>query len=221
MIRVPAGEFLYGEKKIKLHLDAFWMAKTPVTSAEYKRFLDANSDYAVPFRDADWAKRYNWDRERRTFPPGKGNHPVVLVSWHDAQAYAKWAGLALPTEQQWEKAARGTDGRQYPWGNEWRANHCNISKSGIRATTPAGQFSPQGDSVYGCVDMAGNVWEWTASEWSSGSSSRALRGGSWDDTITLSRLARVAERYGRDPDFADYFIGFRLVAPSVSPIVWR
>lgn len=215
MIRIPAGEFLYGDEKRKQYLDEFWIAKTPVTNAEYKRFLDANSDYDVPYRNEDWAKKYNWDRQRRTFPEGKANHPAVLVSWHDAKAYADWAGLKLPTEQQWEKAARGTDGREYPWGDDWRENYCNTSEAGLGTTSPVGRFSPQGDSAFGCVDMAGNVWEWTDSKWKPGSTGWALRGGSW----YLNQLnARVAKRDGRNPDVAFKDIGFRLVAPSVSPI---
>ncbi|MCB9007985.1 MAG: SUMF1/EgtB/PvdO family nonheme iron enzyme [Ardenticatenaceae bacterium] len=145
-VRVPAGEFLYGDDKKKVYLDEFWIAKTPVTNAEYARFV-AETKAKFP---GYW---------KRSSPPAKlADHPVVNVSWHDAKAYAEWSGLELPTEEQWEKAARGTDGREYPWGNEWRENHCNTRESDIGTTTTVGQFSPQGDSVYGCVDMAGNVW---------------------------------------------------------------
>ncbi|MCB8976522.1 MAG: formylglycine-generating enzyme family protein [Ardenticatenaceae bacterium] len=212
LVRVPAGEFLYGDDKKKLHLDEFWMAKTPVTNAEYKRFLDANPNYDVPFRDETWAKPYNWDKQQRTFPAGKAEHPVVLVSWHDAQAFAKWAGMVLPTEEQWQKAARGTDGREYPWG-EWRAGHCNTSETGIGATTPVGQFSPQGDSPYGCVDMSGNVWEWTNSWYDEKQVLRVLCGGSWPIN---RRFARVALRSWYDPDNSFNHIGFRVVSPVVS-----
>ena len=91
------------------------------------------------------------------------DHPVVYVSWRDCVAYAEWAGVRLLTEQEWEKAARGIDGRVYPWGDEFDSARCNTYESGIGATTPVGRYSPGGDSPCGCADMAGNVWEWTAS----------------------------------------------------------
>jgi formylglycine-generating enzyme required for sulfatase activity len=93
----------------------------------------------------------------------------VYVTWHDAMAYCRWlarvTGRAyrLPSEAEWEKAARGTDGRIWPWGNKWDSKRCNSREGGPGNTTPVGQYSPQGDSPYGCVDMAGNVWEWTLS----------------------------------------------------------
>ncbi len=209
MVRVPAGEFLYGDKKEKLYLDEFWIAKTPVTNAAYKRFLDANPSYAVPFTGTDWAKPYNWDRSRRTYHEGKEDHPVVLVSWHDAKAYAEWAGLELPTEQQWEKAARGTDGRTYPWGDTWQNDHCNSKEAAIGGTTPVDRYSPRGDSPYGCVDMAGNVWEWTNSLYQEGGNWRVLRGGSWDYTRCS---ARAAYRNLVRPGNRDGNSGFRVVA---------
>lgn len=105
MVYVPAGEFLHGNDKQKIYLDGFWIDKTPVTNAEYKQFLDANPNYRIP---------YSWDEKKRTYLPGKEKHPVVYVSWYDAKAYADWVGKRLLTEQEWEKAARGTDGREYP-----------------------------------------------------------------------------------------------------------
>ncbi|MCA9925665.1 MAG: SUMF1/EgtB/PvdO family nonheme iron enzyme, partial [Anaerolineales bacterium] len=195
MIRIPAGEFLYGENKEKSYLDEFWIAKTPVTNAEYARFV-AGTKHEPP---------QHWGGSQ---PPADiANHPVVYVSWHDAKAFAKWAGAKLPTEQQWEKAARGVDGRNYPWGNEWRKNHCNTSETGINATTPVGQFSPQGDSPYGCVDMSGNVWEWTESKREEGSDRRVLRGGSWNNDPAD---VRCANRGSNAPDDRLGNIGFRL-----------
>jgi formylglycine-generating enzyme required for sulfatase activity len=209
-VRVPAGDFLYGEDKKKVYLPEFWISKTPVTQAAYKRFLDANPKQPVPYRDYGWAKPYNWDKKARSFPEGKADHPAVLVSWDDAQAYCQWAGMRLPTEEEWEKAARGTDGREYPWGDEWQPDHCNSLEAGVSTTTPVGRYSPGGDSPYGCIDMGGNVWEWTDSWFDDGRSSRVLRGGSW---FNNKRTARVSVRQDRFPDLWHYYIGFRLVSP--------
>jgi iron(II)-dependent oxidoreductase len=121
------------------------------------------------------------------------DHPIVNVSWYDAVAYCEWAGVQLPTEAQWEKAARGTDGRIYPWGDEWDDSKCNNYETGIEETTPVGSYT-QGTSPYGVMDMVGNVWEWCA-DWydekyyasapnrnpqgPSAGIRRVLRGGSW------------------------------------------
>lgn len=213
MVRVPAGPFVYQDGEWAMHLDEFWIDKTPVTHADYKRFIDANPKHEVPFVDEEWAQPYNWNKQYRTFRHELADHPVVLVSWHDAKAYAKWAECDLPSEQQWEKAARGTDGRQYPWG-EWQENHCNTSEAGINKTTPVGQFSPQGDSPYGCVDMSGNVWEWTDSLYREGSSSRVLRGGSWRNN---ANHARAAYRGNNHPDDRNFDLGFRVGRVRCSP----
>ena len=209
LIRIPAGPFLYGDNKKTMELLEYWIGRVPITNAQYKRFLDANPGYAVPFRDADWAKPYNWDRTARNYPTDKAGHPVVLVSWNDAKAFCDWAGLRLPTEQEWEKAARGDkDGRVYPWGDDWVDGRCNTIEAGVRGTTQVGQYSPQSDSPYGCADMAGNVWEWTASSHEKGG--RVLRGGSWNGS---QRSARVSIRSNNTPDYASSNFGFRPVAP--------
>jgi formylglycine-generating enzyme required for sulfatase activity len=207
MVRIPAGTFLYGRMREELELPEFWIDRTPVTNAEYKRFLDANPEYPVPFAGEGWAQPYNWDKRLRTFPPGWADHAVVLVTWYDAEAYAEWAGARLPVDEEWEKAARGTDGREYPWGS-WEEGRCNTVETQIYATTPVGLYSPQGDSPYGCVDMAGNVWEWTATEDGSG---RLVRGGSFVNDRFQARCAF------RDWDLANSgvrFYGFRV---CVSP----
>jgi hypothetical protein len=210
MVRVPAGKFLYGYETEERELPEFWIDQTPVTNAEYKRFLDANPEHGVPSHSENWARPYNWDYRSRSFPLDKAHHPVVLVTWYDAVAYAKWAGKGLPTEKAWEKAARGTDGREYPWG-EWEEGRCNTTESGIGTTTPVGRYSPAGDSPYGCADMAGNVREWTSSQWELGSWDRVvLRGGSWSYDLDH---ARCALRGGEGPYFSHDYIGFRCVAP--------
>jgi formylglycine-generating enzyme required for sulfatase activity len=135
----------------------------------------------------------------------------VQVSWDDAKAFCDWAGLALPMEQQWEKAARGAkDGRLWPWGNEEPTDrHCNFNRH-VGDTTPVGRYSPIGDSPYGCADMAGNVWEWTASWYDKEQTSRVRRGGSWS---VDQGFARVSLRISSSPDDAFNGRGFRVAAP--------
>jgi len=235
---VPAGEFLMGSSaddpdadadekpQCRVYLDAYYLGRYPVTQAQYARFVQ-EAGYQVPFRDADWYRPYNWDKHRKMPPQGKEDQPVVLVSWEDATAYCRWAGLRLPTEAEWEKAARGIDGRMYPWGNDWDSRKCNTLEGRASGTTPVGKYSPAGDSPYGCADMAGNVWEWTHSLYapypytpSDGREkvddidSRVLRGGSW--YVRFNR-ARSANR-GNYADFWHYIHGFRCgVSAASSP----
>ena len=215
-VRVPAGEFLMGsDQKIdseaidnelpqhKVYLDEYLIGKYPITNEQYAAFVKATGQSA-PF---------GW--ERGAFPQAKERHPVVSVSWQDAAAFCQWASktsgkaIRLPSEAEWEKAARGSDGRIYPWGNQKPDNSfCNFDDN-IGNTTPVGQFSPKGDSPYGCADMAGNVWDWTNSirksypyqagdgrEESGSLDARVLRGGSF---FHIYRLARCASRYHYSP----------------------
>ncbi|MBN1935798.1 MAG: SUMF1/EgtB/PvdO family nonheme iron enzyme [Anaerolineae bacterium] len=198
LILIPAGKFLMGDNKEPKHVDEFCIDKYPVTNVQYKQFVDATK-HNIP---SHW--------KSGTYPEGKSLHPVVNVSWHDASAYAKWASKTLPTEAQWEKAARSADGREYPWGDGWKEGLCNTHESGIGGTTPVGQFSPDGDSPYGCADMAGNVWEWTDSWYDKEQSRRVVRGGSWGHDLGH---ARCAARRGSSPDYSFSRNGFRCVSP--------
>ena len=210
MIEVPAGEFLYEEDKKPLTLESFRIGKYPVTNAQYKCFVDANPEHRVPYVDSDFARPYGWDHEERTYPQGRANHPVVLVSWEDAQAYCAWLREAtgrafrLPTQEEWEKAARGTDGRKWPWGDEFDSDKANSREGGIDATTPVGCY-PDGASPYGCLDMGGNVWDWTGS--AIGETGKVVRGGSWYD---YRDLARCAFRPGFLPVYRSSAVGFRV-----------
>ena len=161
MIAIPAGEFTMGsENKIErpphtVFVDAFEMDQFEVTNEQFEKFV-AETGYVT---DAEKAGDTSW----RYWAQGKPTHPVVKVSWNDAKAFCEWAQKRLPTEPEWEKAARGTDGRTYPWGNNWDANKANTKEAGYRGTTTVGSF-PDGGSPYGVMDMAGNVAEWT-SDW--------------------------------------------------------
>ena len=199
MVKIPAGEFLFGEEKEKVKTGEFYIDQHPVTNAEYKKFVEATgtSDPA------------HW--RNGTWPKGKENHPVVEVNYLSAVAYAQWAGKRLPTNLEWEKAARGTDGRTWPWGNEFDRDKCNTYSGD---TTPVGQYSPAGDSPYGCVDMAGNVWEWVDTE--KPSSLRApLRGGDWLDGAEEAQtfFIRMHTPHRKNP-----FVGFRCAADNADPL---
>jgi serine/threonine protein kinase len=155
MILVPAGGFQMGRAKRSVYLDAFYMDATPVTNADFLRFVEVTGYHPTD----EGAGRFLSHLPHRRIPKGKEANPVVYVSWTDACAYATWAGKRLPTEAEWEKAARGTDGRKYPWGrSEPGPRKANYGKA-RGDTLPVGSF-PEGASPYGILDMAGNVWEW-------------------------------------------------------------
>jgi formylglycine-generating enzyme required for sulfatase activity len=210
MVYVPPGPFIYGaESESNLTVASikkgFWIDRQPVTNRQFCDFLIAQGNReegGVAWLD------HKSSRINKKFKPKAGyeQHPVTGVSWSGAAAYAAWAGKRLPTEQEWEKAARGIDGRQYPWGEEFATQRCNADESGIKDTTPVGQFGEAGRSVYGCDDMAGNVWEWTASLWRDGEEARVVRGGSWGD---VHGLAACTCRGIGSPDFRDLDLGFR------------
>lgn len=187
MVLIPAGEFIMGEDFTKkalgprhtVALDAYYIDQYHVTNAHYKKFVDATG--ARP--------PSHWNGVQ--YPPEKANHPVTFVNWLDADAFCKWEGKRLPTEAEWEKAARGTDGRMFPWGNQFQAKRANVPPEGVKDTTPVDAF-PEGKSPYGVYDMSGNVFQWTA-DWflpypgnqvphpNFGQTLKVLRGGSFFD----------------------------------------
>jgi formylglycine-generating enzyme required for sulfatase activity len=255
---VPAGVFLMGSRddnplayaeekpQFPLELPDYRIGRFPVTNAEFARFVDAEGYGNKEFwTEAGWT----WKGERSE-PECYGgefdqpNRPVVGVSWYEAAAYCRWltqalhAGgelaegevIRLPSEAEWEKAARGEHGREWPWGNEFDPSKANTREGGPGHTTPVGQYSPAGDSPYGCADMSGNVWEWCWTRWVDsyrgygkgareresleGDAPRVVRGGAWYNS---GGVARCACRLRYPPDGQYGVLGFRLVGVSGSP----
>ena len=219
MTQVPSGPFVMGGREEdsprnerpahSVYLSAFYILKYPVTNMDYREFVQCT----VHKQPIHW--------QRDTYPTGLGHHPVVNVSWQDAQAYAAWRGARLPTEAEWEKAARGTDERHYPWGNRFvdgeRCNSCNQ----VGATTPVTEY-PEGRSEYGVWDLCGNVYEWCADYYDEdyyrsgpnsnpkgpeGGQKRVVRGGCFQDTRAV---LRVTHRLGENEVGTRETIGFRI-----------
>jgi len=213
MVYVPAGQFIYGaESESNLRVGtvekAFWIDRFPVTNAEFCRFLNERGNQkegGVEWIDLK-SSRISGKKGRYSVQSGYENHPVICVSWYGAAAYARWADKQLPTEREWEKAARGIDGRQYPWGEEFAVERCNTRESGIGGTTEVGKYGKAGASPYGAEEMAGNVLEWTESLHTEGEEYRVVRGGSWD---VLRDVAACAFRYDFLPWGRDLDVGFR------------
>ena len=240
MVLIPAGAFEMGRSegakderpRHTVSVDAFYIDIYEVTNAAYKKFIDANPQWqkaniADRFHDSTYLRL--WDGNN--YPPGRGNYPVNYVSWYAAMAYADWAGKRLPTEAEWEKAARGgLVGKAYPWGDAADPNNANHARY-INDTQRVGQYAPNG---YGVYDMAGNVWEWCLDEYdrdfyeksqkhnpfNKGSlkdvidnfrnieTGRVFRGGCWTDNIIF---LRVENRDAGLPNYASVFGGFRCV----------
>jgi formylglycine-generating enzyme required for sulfatase activity len=245
MVHVPAGEFLMGstdaqveavfqdcktyhegcmrdwyEWELPQHivtLAAFWIDQAEVTNAQYRKCLEAGTCTEPD----DWSNNdFNQDKQ-----------PVVGVDWSEAQVYCQWARARLPTEAEWEKAARGTDGRTYPWGNDEATCQYAVMEDGNGYgcgrdnTRPVGS-KPEGASPYGALDMAGNVWEWTASlgmaypyrpddgrEDVNTPGKRVLRGGSF---LNYHNYVRSVGRYRCVPYHSYVDIGFRCCVTSTS-----
>jgi len=151
MTLVPSGMFLSGRDNEPVWIDSFYVDVHPTTNADYARFISA-AGHPAP---------QHWTNGR--YPDGRHDHPVVFVTWHDANAYAHWAGKQLPENRQWEKAARGTRGEIYPWGNQPTPAKCNAREGGVGSTTPVDRYH-SGVSPYGVYDMCGNTWEWCSTE---------------------------------------------------------
>ena len=240
MVLIPAGEFLMGSEASNnegpvhtVYVDAFYIDKYEVTNAQYKQFIDANPQWQKDridrtLHDGTYLALWNGN----DYPPKRASHPVVYVSWYAAIAYAEWAGKRLPTEAEWEKAARGgLTGKKYPWGDDLDSSKANYNHN-AKDITPVGSYPPNG---YGLYDMAGNVWEWCLDAYSDdfyarsphknplcGANSidwvmdnftniktnRVVRSGSW---LSYPAALPVSFRSGDTPTNANDTIGLRCV----------
>ena len=240
MVLIPAGDFIMGTDKTDeenthrkigavkplyldqhpvrtIHLDAYYIDKYEVTNEEYKNFIDASGFDEYPG---------NW--ENGVFADGTGKYPVTHITWKEAWTYALWAGKMLPSEAQWEKAARGVDGQPFPWGDSYEKGKSNIGIEGARAPAPVGSY-PGDSSPYGVYDLAGNVMEWTLSWYLPypgntykdprfGKVLKVLRGNGFQKAghYFLDAYRYTFARTEVDPN--DYFenVGFRCVTPMIS-----
>jgi formylglycine-generating enzyme required for sulfatase activity len=194
MVTVPAGEFLMGadlggEQARDVTLPAYQVDKYEVTNAQYKIFVE-EAEHPAP-----WG----------TYPAELADHPVVGVTWEDAQAYCTWADKRLLSNAEWEKAARGSDGLIYPWGDEWHDGLANTLEAKAGSTTPVGHY-PEGASPYGVMDMAGNVWEWTEDWANADQTTKIIRGGAWNAS---NRWAKAYVRNEVRPNHTQDNLGFR------------
>jgi iron(II)-dependent oxidoreductase len=213
LVEIPAGPFLMGDDsdpdarpQREVTLEAFKIGKYPVTNGQYMRFVEETGQ---AWRLGDGMR------------PERSNCPATRVSWHNAHGYCAWLTkvwraegriaaaevVRLPTEAEWEKAARGSDGRSWPWGDEWDESRCNTTELGLGVTCAVGMF-PAGASPYGCLDVAGQVWEWTTSVWGAARDMVVARGGSFDHQ---RGNAFCASRHGEHPDYGWDYNGFRVV----------
>jgi len=217
MVKVPKGPYLYGEPMELVTIDYdYWIDVYPVTNAQYRQFIEAGGYNKKKYWSHEgwkWKDKGNRVQPRNWEDPqgNQSNHPVVGVSYYEAEAFADWAGKQLPTEQEWEKAARGLDGREFPWGNDFDPDLCNFQGSRIKGTTPVTKYV-NGASPYGCYDMGGNVWEWTTTWFDEVQDNKVRRkvrrGGSWGN---VPDTLRCANRPRTDPRDSHMDTGFRCV----------
>lgn len=219
MVMIPAGEFIMGSNErwddespeFIAQTSTFWIDIFEVTNTEYKNFADL-TDYSSPAL---------WDDNK--VPKGLEEHPVTYVSWNDASAFCRWTEKRLPTEGEWEKAARGTLGYAFPWGNEFDSSNSNNPQSESKGTKPVGSYE-KGKSPYGLYDMSGNVWEWTSTWYMPhpsnkipstkyGKTNRVIKGGSWFDCLAYGcGISALAYNRGAVvPTTRNNTIGFRCV----------
>ena len=223
-----------------LTLPDFWIGKTPITNAQFRPFVEGDGyRNQVYWTEVGW----QWREQDKIIKPGYwddtrwngADYPVVGLSWFEAVAYCRWLSaqvgheFRLPTEAEWEKAACGTDGRIWPWGNTWESGRCNSEEASLKRTTPVGQY-PTGASPCGALDMAGNVWEWCATKYGKGypylledewaeayleaDAGRRLRGGSsWNE----QKGVRGAYRDSFSARYRYYVFGLRVASHSLMP----
>lgn len=195
MAKISTGVFLSGEDRKSVWLPEFYIDVTPVTNSEYHAFVRATGYREPPY----WTDG--------TPPSGLLAHPVVGVSHHDALAYANWAQKSMPTSEEWEKAARGTRGIEFPWGNQRTFAKCNVRETDIGHTTPVNRYH-SGISPYGVYDMVGNTWEWCATETTAGRF--VLRGSAFTSALDMARTFAVNDA---SADMLDDDTGFRCACP--------
>ena len=240
MVRIEAGPFTMGSdhgdpdeagSDPDVSPGPYYLSRYEITNAQWRKFIDGNPEWQkgrVRVRSLDRNYLGHWDGE--ALPPGKAEHPVTYVNWFAAQAYCRWAEGRLPSEAEWEKGARGSQARVYPWDGGWEPKRCNSMENGgadtFAETAPVGWFLT-GASPYGLFDMAGNVWEWTLSikckypyVAADGRESlvdtqalRVLRGGSFD---CYRAHCRTANRFEGHPELGGFDIGFRLCIDAES-----
>ena len=252
LIHISAGPFLMGSADADTQADSnekpqhtltlpdFWIGKTPITNAQFRPFVEGDGyRNQVYWTEVGW----QWREQDKIIKPGYwddtrwngADYPVVGLSWFEAVAYCRWLSaqvgheFRLPTEAEWEKAACGTDGRIWPWGNTWESGRCNSEEASLKRTTPVGQY-PTGASPCGALDMAGNVWEWCATKYGKGypylledewaeayleaDAGRRLRGGSsWNE----QKGVRGAYRYSFSARYRYYVFGLRVASHSLMP----
>ena len=232
MVLIPSGEFIMGSDKVdtegkgtefgtikpwyldehpahQVKLPAYFIDQYEVTNTAYKQFVKATGSRAPQ----------TWQKGK--VPAGRENFPVTFVNWYNAERFCKFVGKRLPSEAEWEKAARGTDGRDYPWGNSFDANKANTGDTGLGDLAPVGQFE-SGKSPFGVHDMTGNAWEWTA-DWyrpypgtdyqsdAFGNQFKVLRGGGWGGVghYAIPYFYRTSYRFYINPEGAYPDAGFR------------